>query len=212
MHLAYKSSRYKNKMYKYYFLSVSYREGKKVRKRDICKLGKLTELQVRQIRRILKVTSDPKIVLASLDDIKIQNIKTFGDIAVANALWEEWKISQAFKYNQTNSHLSTEIVARILTLNRCISPCSHYSIPQWLAQTALSEITKLNLEYLNDDKIYYELDKIDQNHEFIEEHLFSMTYQKNKKNYDYVNYDLSSSYFVGLKCKLSHYVKRQKQG
>jgi transposase len=147
------------------------------------------------------------MVLTSLKDVVVQKSKPFGDIAIANALWDEWKLSKAFRYNQTDSELSTAVVAKILTINRCIKPCAHYSIPTWVSKTAISEILKQNLEHLNDDKIYYELDKIDQNHESLEEHLFRMTYQKDRKSYDYINYDLSSSYFVGLKCELSNYGK-----
>jgi transposase len=58
---------------------------------------------------------------------------------------------------------------------------------------------------LNDDKIYYELNKIDENQQRIENHLFKMTYKNDKASYDFVNYDLSSSYFVGMKCDLSQY-------
>ena len=60
---------------------------------------------------------------------------------------------------------------------------------------------------LNDEKIYYELNKIYQNKEYIENHLFQKTHVANPKAYEYVNYDLSTSYFVGYKCKLSAFGK-----
>jgi len=56
MHLSYSFSRYKRKKYKSYAIAESYREGKKVKKRTIWPIGKLTDQQADQIRLILKVT------------------------------------------------------------------------------------------------------------------------------------------------------------
>ena len=107
--------------------------------------------------------------------------------------------------------LSTDLVAKILVINRCLEPCSHYSVPRWIKTTALPEILGESVLELNDDKIYYELSKIQQNQPSIENFLFKKTYEQNPQSYDYVNYDLSSSYFVGLNCKLSAY-GRSKDG
>jgi hypothetical protein len=49
-------SRKKNgKIYTYYSLAESYREGKKSKKKTICYLGTLTPLQAHQIRNTLKI-------------------------------------------------------------------------------------------------------------------------------------------------------------
>ncbi len=49
MHLSYKTARYKDTIYKSYFLAESYREGGRVRKRNLWSLGRLTDAQVAQI-------------------------------------------------------------------------------------------------------------------------------------------------------------------
>lgn len=207
MHLSYKTSKYKEKVYISYSIAESYREGNTVKKRTIWPLGKLTDLQAEQIRNICKIVSDPDKIVTALDDIVVQESKTFGEIAVADALWREWKLSKAFQNNQTSSKLSTALIARILTLNRCVDPCSNYSIPKWVEKTAVSEVVNHPLAHLNDDKIYHELDKIDWNHESLEDHLFHMTYHRQRESYKQINYDLTSSYFVGNKCSLSNYGK-----
>ena len=207
MHLSYKTSRYKEKIYKSYFLAESYRKGNKVKKHPICHLGKLTDQQAKQIRLICKVTTDPAQVFTSIEDIVTEQVKQFLDLAVANALWDQWKLSKAFHHVTENTEFSTSLVAKILTINRCTAPCAHYSIPQWIRKTAMEEVLGHSLELLNDDKIYYELDKIDENQKYLENYLFHQTYIKDKASYDVVNYDLSSSYFVGMKCELSRYGK-----
>ncbi len=58
MHLSYRVSKYKDKSYKSYAIAESYRDGKKVKKRIIWKIGKLSDEQARQIRLICKVAKD----------------------------------------------------------------------------------------------------------------------------------------------------------
>lgn len=205
MHLSYKTARYKGTIYKSYSIAESYREGNKVKKRIIWPIGKLPDDQAHQIRLICKMVSDSTMAITTMENIIIQESKPFLELAVVGALWDEWRLWAAFAGRNTESELPTQMVAKILTMNRCVSPCSHYSIPHWVQKTALPEILGHSLKNLNEDKIYYELDKIAQNQQKVEEHLFRVTYQRNPKSYEFVNYDLSSSYFVGMKCTLSQY-------
>lgn len=205
MHLSYKTRKYKHKIYKSFFLAESYREGNKVRKRTLCPLGPLTESQQAQIKLICKTISDPSYLPTTLEDIVVLDAQSYLPLAVANALWEDWRLSQAFGPHITEGPLSTPLVARVLTLNRCVDPCSHYSIPDWVQHHAVSEVIGEPLESLNDDKIYYELDKIDLSQEYLEQHLFHLTSCKAPTSYQCVTYDLSSSYFIGTTCPLARY-------
>ena len=207
MHLGYSFSTYKGKKYKSYAIAESYREGKKVKKRTIWPIGKLTDQQVQQIRLILKVAQGKEQIVTKLHDIVVKDSKAYLDIALVNELWNYWQLDQAFDYEVSDSALSTTLIAKILTINRCTHPCSHYSIPKWAKHNALAQVLNIELSRLNDDKIYYELDKIHQNHFSIENYLFQQTYLKNSGSYQYINYDLMTSYFVGYKCELSAFGK-----
>jgi transposase len=207
MHLSYSFSTYKGKKYKSYAIAESYREGKKVKKRTIWPIGKLTDQQADQIKLVLKVAKGQDQVITQLKDIVVKDSKAYLDIAVVNELWNYWQLDQAFDFEISDSPLSTPLLAKILTINRCTDPCSHYSIPKWAKQNALAQVLNIDLDALNDDKIYYELDKIYQNHFAIENFLFKQTYLKNSASYQYIDYDLSTSYFVGYKCRLSAFGK-----
>ncbi len=207
MHLSYSFSTYKGKKYKSYAIAESYREGKKVKKRNIWPIGKLTDQQADQIKLVLKVAKGQDQVLTQLKHIVVKDSKAYLDIAVVNELWNYWQLDQAFDFEISDSPLSTPLLAKILTINRCTDPCSHYSVPKWAKQNALAQILNIELGGLNDDKIYYELDKIHQNHFAIENYLFKQTYLKNSASYQYIDYDLSTSYFVGYTCKLSAFGK-----
>jgi transposase len=207
MHLGYSTSTYKGQTYKSYSVAESYREGEKVKKRVIWRIGKLTDQQAEQIRLILQVVQSKDQVVTRLQDIVVQDSRAYLDIAVVNALWDHWQLDEAFDYDVTNSALPTHTMARILTINRCTDPCSHYSVPMWAKKTALEEVVGIDFSGLNDDKIYYELDKIHKNKVSIENHLFKQIYGNNPESFDFVNYDLTTTYFVGYKCNLSAFGK-----
>lgn len=207
MHLGYSTSTYKGQTYKSYKIAESYRDGKTVRKRILWRLGKLTEDQAEQIRLILEVVQSKDQVVARCKDIVVQETRAYLDIAVVNALWDQWQLDKAFAYDITDSALPTHTMARILTINRCTDPCSHYSVPMWAKKTALADVLGIDLLGLNDDKIYYELDKIHNNKASIENYLFKRIYSENPDAFNFVNYDLSTTYFVGYKCNLSAFGK-----
>jgi len=207
MHLGYSTSTYKGRTYKSYTIAESQRDGKSVRKRTIWRLGKLTEQQAEQIKLILEVIQSEDQVITRLKDIVVQETRAYLDIAVVNALWDQWQLDGAFNYDVTDSALPTHTMARILTINRCTDPCSHYSVPMWAEKTALREVLGIDLSGLNDDKIYYELDKIHNNKASIENYLFKRMYSDNPRSFDFLNYDLTTTYFIGFKCNLSAFGK-----
>jgi transposase len=206
MHLDFSRSVYKGKVYISYRLARSVREGSKIRKEVLFPLGTLNPLQVKQIQLILHTLKRPDDVLVALQQIVPTRAVSYLDVAVANFFWDDWGLDLAFP-ESTESDLSSSLIARILTINRCVDPCSHYRIPKWVSRTALPNMLQFDTERLNDDKIYYELDKIDQNKPQIEKYILEVTKNRNPKSYHFVNYDLSTAYFVGIKCNLSRFGK-----
>jgi len=155
MHLTYGTCHYKGKEHISYSIAESYRDGKTVRKRILFPLGKLSETKVAQIKLILKVVKGKEPVLSSIEDIVPLKSLSYLEVAVANQLWEDWQIDKAFDENKiTNSPVSTPLIARVLTINRCLEPSSCYSIADWVRTTALPQILNLDPGTLNDDKLY----------------------------------------------------------
>ena len=142
MHLAYSQSTYKGRTYRTYRICRSFRDDQgRPRKQSLFTLGALTDEQAEQIRAILRIaggTSSP--VLCRLDEVIPIASLEYLDLAVAEALWEEHGLSHAFGKRKTSSDVSTPLVAKVLTINRCVSPCSHYAIEEWLRHTALPEM------------------------------------------------------------------------
>ena len=87
MHLSYSTSSYKGQIYKSYSIAESIREGAKVRKRIIWRIGKLTDQQAEQIRLILDVAQGKDQIITRLEDIVVQESRSYLDIAVVNHIW-----------------------------------------------------------------------------------------------------------------------------
>ena len=114
MHLDWRTSKYKGKVYKSYGIAESYREGGKVKKKRLFALGKLTDEQAAKIRLILKVISHPDEQVTTLANIVAQESVSYLDVAVVNQLWETWQLSDAFTFEITKGLLRTDLVAKIL--------------------------------------------------------------------------------------------------
>ena len=204
LHLSYTQQTVRGKKCRWYNFAKSIRKGKKVGKKIMIQLGRLDEEQVAQMRMILQVAKGSLPKRLSLDEVDPLKSVSYLKLAVVSSIWDEWNMSKAFT-KMTEEELSTPLVAKILTINRCIDPRSHYSIPKWVKETAIPEMFSLDLSKLNDDKLYHELDKIHDNKEALESFLFQSTYNRDPASYEFVNYDLSTSYFVGIKCNLSRF-------
>ena len=96
MHLTYGYKKYKGSCYKSYAIAESYREGKKVRKRIIWPIGKLSEEHAEQIKQICKISKSKEHFLCELNDIVIKESKPYLDIAVVNGLWNQWELDKLF--------------------------------------------------------------------------------------------------------------------
>ncbi len=203
-HLGYTQHIIKGQKCRWYNFSKSIREGQKVRKKIMVQLGRLSEEEVIQTRTFLQIVKGRLLTKLSLEEVDPMRSVSYLELAVVSSIWDEWLLSTAFS-KVTQEELSTPLIAKILTINRCIDPHSHYSIPKWVDQTALPEMFRLDRTKINDDKIYHELDKIYDNKEALESFLFKSTYSRDPASYEFVNYDLSTSYFVGIKCNLSRF-------
>ena len=206
MHLTWSQSSYKGRTYRSYYIARSYRDQHgRPRKETLFRLGQLTPQQAQTIQMILRVASDPSAVICRLEDILPISSLDYLDLAVAKALWEEYNLSAAFSRTESESDVPTSLVAEVLTINRCVAPSSHYAIERWLRKTTLPQMLGVPPERFNDDKLYYELDKIAEAKEQIEEHLFSLLQRRDPESMRFLTYDLTTSYFVGVQCPLSRF-------
>ena len=123
LHLHWRASKYKGKSYRSYSLARAYRKDGKNRKEICVKLGKLSDEAANRWRTLLKTLKNPDAFIATGEDITVTNHLGYLDIATVDAVWNYWKLNDAF---QCRSRRDVDIssIAKILTINRCVDPAS----------------------------------------------------------------------------------------
>ena len=210
MQLLTQSRKKDGKTYTYYSLAESYREGKKTKKKIICYLGKLTPLQVQQIRNVLKITQSTDTIITTFNDLFFEDHWHYLDVAFLNHLWdEEWGLSKIFPLPEETSKtrkkdISTGDVAKILTFYRCLDPGSYLSAVDWFYTTACDLILEIDGTHFNESRIYRELTVIEQQKEKIEQWLYKSLKSSDEESMRMIFYDLTDSYFEGNDCQLAN--------
>ncbi len=201
LHLHWRISRHKEKVYYSYSLARAYRQDGKNRKEIIIKLGKLSDEEAKKWRDLLKALKKPGAFVTTCDDIVVTNHFAYLDIAIVNSIWDYWRLDKVFQ-NKGKRHIETGIIARILAVNRCIDPVCKSQTPEWFNKTALPWLLDINNESVNSSRIFRELGVIEDHKDAICEHLFKLMNQNNPGSMKSIFYDLSSTTFTGSRCVL----------
>ena len=201
LHLHWRESRYQGKTYRSYSLARAYRHNGKNRKEIVVKLGKLTDEEVARWRNLLTTSKNPDAFFTTLDDLVVSDHFAYLDVAVANAIWDEWRLDDAFD-DDGKRKLGVATIARILALNRCIDPAAKSQTPEWFNGAALSWMLDIDPALVNASRIFRELDAIEERKEAICRHLFERIKRQAPDSLNSVFYDLSSTTFSGSRCVL----------
>jgi transposase len=170
-------------------LRESYREGKKVKKRTIANLSSLTLEQAEAFRAILKGEK-----LAHVDELfeKVSS-KHHGHV---DAVLKVVKKLELDKIISAKPCRERDIIVAVIVARIC-KPDSKLAMTRWWEDTTLPEL--LDLDGVNEDDIYAAMDWLLTRQKRIEKKLAG----RHLKNGDMVLYDLTSSYFEGVKCPLA---------
>lgn len=202
LHLHWRASQYKGKSYRSYSLAYSYRENGKNRKKIVVRLGKLTDSEAKMWRCLLMTVKKPDTFLTTTEDIVVTRHYAYLDVAVANAVWDEWGLDSVFS-DKGRRDLKISTVARILTVNRSIDPAAKSQTPEWFRDTALPWMLEVDPAAVNPSRIFRDLTVIENCKETVCRHLFARMKYDNPDSVKSVFYDLSGTSFSGTRCVLS---------
>lgn len=201
LHLHWRERRYKGKTYRSYSLARSYRDNGKSRKEVVLKLGKLSENEAQRWRQLLQAAKTPHAFLTTLDQLVVTHHYAYLDVAVANAVWDEWNLNDIFQDTDKRT-LPLACIARLLTLNRCIDPTAKSKTPAWFRNTALPWLLNIPTDKVNPSRIFRELVAIEHHKEALCQSLFTCLCRTFPDAMHTVFYDLSSTTFSGSHCVL----------
>lgn len=201
LHLHWRESQYQGKTYRSYSLARAYREDGKNRKAIVVKLGKLSDQEANRWRDILQTIKKPDVFLTTVDDLVVTDHYAYLDVSAVHAVWDEWNLDDVFD-DGGKRNVELAVIARILTINRCLDPLAKSQTPAWFRGTALPWIMDIHPDLVNTSRIFRELGAIEGHKESICRHLYRKLCQEHPESMKSVFYDLSSATFSGSRCVL----------
>ena len=122
----------------YYSLATCYFEDGKNKKKILQGIGELTEGEADQYRFLLRAMNGqiPAGGLVDLERVVYGDEKQYLDVLVGDTIWRKLGLDKVFDSKLTNNQkISTESVARSLTINRILQPRPKSRTIEWFAST-----------------------------------------------------------------------------
>jgi transposase len=215
VYLRHATRRKDGKTHTYWRLVRSVRVGSKVIQETVAHLGELdsegrakAKLLARSItgrdstQRDLfepELERDQRVTIR-LDQIRLENGRTFGNVWLGWTLWRALRLDEACArlLPQGRESVRWSAMAAILVIARLCEPSSELHIAEdWYRKTALEDVLAVPTEEVNDDRLYRALDRLLPHKEAIEQHLKHRLGELFQLDYDLLLYDVTSTYFEG---------------
>jgi len=136
--------------------------------------------------------------LITLDPSRVttEQHREAGPVHVGFRFWQRLDLDRILHHCGLSA--AVRQLACAMVLNRLIAPASEHAMPDWMRRTALGDILDLNIDGIDDDRLYRVLDKLYPHRAVIEAAL--VQHERNLFNLDTTVYlyDLTSTYFEGL--------------
>lgn len=189
----------------YYSLATCYYENGKNQKKTLFSIGELNKEEVESYRLLLSALNGEikSKNLVDFEQLIYQEDKSYLDVHALDLLWRKLQLDKIFdSHLNNNQKLSTEHVARILTINKMLKPSSKVKTISWLKSTLLAKIMGINPDDYDKNKCFRELENIHKHKEKLERFFLKFS-KKNKAEYEVYYFDGTTSWFEGRKCKLA---------
>lgn len=204
--------------YESWALVETIRTSRGPRQRTVATIGKLPGLDQEErmgweeIGRVLdgKPRPQPDLFAPDADaplwatvDLKrmqIERLRQFGDVYLGLVLWHRLGLADFCNEHMTpgREEIPWSVMAAVLTLARFCSPSSELQIAEsWYAKTALDDLLGVPAEKINDDRLYRALDSLLPHKDALCQHLQKRYGELFGTTFDFLVYDVTSSYFEG---------------
>lgn len=204
--------------YDYWTLVECVRTERGPRQRIVATIGKLSgpgdeeRIGWEQIGQILSgeptqekdlFEEDPKTpewATVKLRGIQIERLRRFGDVYLGLALWKRLKLDSIFEKLETEGRedVPWAVMFCVSTLARFCQPSSELAIAEgWYEKTALEDLLGVPFEKIDDNRLYRTLDKLLPHKDDISKHLQERYAEWFGLNFDFLFYDITSTYFEG---------------
>lgn len=212
--------RFDGEVYEYWTLCESVRTERGPRQRVVATLGKLTDEDLEagwdDIEALLEgrrpkprqpglfdeySTDRQHWEMADLKNLRVERVREFGSVFLALALWRRLGLHELLDdlIESGREEIPWADVIAVLSVGKFCGQASELGIAEdWYARTALEDISGIPAEAVNDDRLYRALDKVGAHKDRLCEHLMQRYRQWFGVHFEFLLYDVTSTYFEGL--------------
>lgn len=206
----------------YWNLVESVRTAKGPRQRTVACLGELNESQQKKwkgaanqvdgkpiIRGLFDSEEDKRVEAVQIGRVRVERVRRFGDAWLGPVLWRKLGLDEFFakQMERGREAIDWDVMSCVSTIARfclrsgTVSPCypsSELAIAErWIDQTALDDILGIDMDRINEDRLYRTLDELLPCKQALGEHLKQKYGELFGSRFDLLLYDMTSTYFEG---------------
>jgi transposase len=133
--------------------------------------------------------------------LRVERVRQFGRVYLALALWRRLRLHSllAELLPRGEEAVAWEATACVLTLARfCAQPSELSVAERWYADSALADLLGVPAERINESRLYRGLDVLLEHKEAIGKHLLERYRSWFGTRFEFLIYDVTSTYFEGL--------------
>lgn len=144
------------------------------------------------------VGKDKSWITVRLGEVGWKDPRSFGDVYVGLELWNWLGLGKVLRdHVQGYRDIPIETIASLMAVNRLVAPASEWAMVRWWSRTALPELLGLPRGRVDDNRLYRCLDALQSCKRQIENHLAKMGGELFRQDFQFLLYDLTSTYFEG---------------
>jgi transposase len=208
--------------YEYWSLVKTVRTARGPRHQIVARLGKLDTAEVQSARgwQDLEALLDGRPPATQLElgqppapppqplwrqvdlrRVRVERLRQFGRVYLGLALWRRLGLHTVLRelLPAGAEEVGWDLIGCVLTLGRfCAQPSELALAERWYEDTALEDLLGLPRDQINDARLYRGLDQLLAHKETLCQHLLARYRDWFGVNYEFLLYDVTSTYFEGL--------------
>ncbi len=165
-------------------------------------VGKVKNAHRQEVRKDQK---DEEVVSICPEKVEVEKPREAGPVHVGCSFWEKLELDSILE--EVGLSPRSQLLTKIMVMNRLIFPSSEHAMPDWVNRTALSDLMGLDLTDLKDDSLYRNIDRLINHKDEIEKKLTTKERDLFNLDQSIFLYDLTSTYFEG-NCQKNPQAKR----
>ncbi len=187
------------------------------------RLDNLTKERKTELEKKLKELKEPKLIASFyreinllgykesrylIDEIGINEVLDFGDVAVQHKIFENLGICDIINAHTAKGGGKIDVgrLSEIMAINRNCDPCSRRKLPSWFETTVLPILLNIKPSEVNDKLFLRAFHYLQEETTIpIQKEIYDKIIQVYKIKTEKVYYDITSSYFEGNSCSLAKF-------